>query len=181
MPTQIKINLCFNSVLGMTLNCIRWGSFGSSFHQGPVWPRVVQLVRTPTKGTSWRANARSFDLDSILCEHKYRIQTSRKSNRKTPNTSFLLRRKTQPPEVAFNATKDDDDLLEKKSVIFCWLTEITLCHELLPIRNWDQWLLKLVEKSLFFLQNTPPCRNTGQRTTASLPLPLRQTHSDQNF
>ena len=82
MPTQIKINLFFNSVLGMTLNCIRWGSFGSSFHQGPVWLRVVQRVSTPTKGTSWRANARSFDLDSILGEHKHRIQTSGKSNRK---------------------------------------------------------------------------------------------------
>ena len=89
--------------------------------------------------------------------------------------------KTYSPEVAFKATKDDDDLLQKKSVIFCWLTEMTLCHELLPITNWDQWLLKLVEKSLFFLQNTPPCSNTGQRTTASLPLPLRQTHSYQNF
>ena len=29
-------------------------------------------------------------------------------------------------ELAFNATKDDDDLLEKKSVIFCWLSEVTL-------------------------------------------------------
>ena len=37
-----------------------------------------------------------------------------------------MRTKTEQPAVAFNATKDDDDLLEKKSVIFCWLTEITL-------------------------------------------------------
>ena len=27
---------------------------------------------------------------------------------------------------SFNATKDDDDLLEKKSIIFCSLTEVTL-------------------------------------------------------
>ena len=37
-----------------------------------------------------------------------------------------MRTKTEPTEVAFNATKDDDDILEKKSVIFCWLTEVTL-------------------------------------------------------
>ena len=37
-----------------------------------------------------------------------------------------MRTKTWATEVAFNATKDDDDLLEKKSVIFCWLTEVTL-------------------------------------------------------
>ena len=45
-------------------------------------------------------------------------------------TSFLMRTKTDAatvqPAVAFNATKDDDDLLEKKSVIFCWLNEINL-------------------------------------------------------
>ena len=33
--------------------------------------------------------------------------------------SFFIWTKTKPPEVAFNATKDDDDLLQKKSVIFC--------------------------------------------------------------
>ena len=48
------------------------------------------------------------------------------SNRKEPNTLVLVRRKTKATEVAFNATKDDDVLLEKKSVIFCWLTEVTL-------------------------------------------------------
>ena len=42
------------------------------------------------------------------------------------NPTSLVRRKTCPPEVAFKATKDDDDLLQMKSVIFCWLTEITL-------------------------------------------------------
>ena len=103
MPTQIKINLCFNSVLGMTLNCIRWGSFGlgtewcyplPSLHPGPLWPRVVQPVRAPIKGTSWPASARSFGLDSTLGERKHRIQTSGKSNRKSPNTSFFLRTKT---------------------------------------------------------------------------------------
>ena len=30
-----------------------------------------------------------------------------------------MQRKSEQPAVAFNATKDDDDLLEKKSVIFC--------------------------------------------------------------
>ena len=50
------------------------------------------------------------------------------SNRKSPNTSFFMRTKRKPPEVAFKATKDDDDLFQKKSVIFCWLTEVTLCH-----------------------------------------------------
>ena len=102
------------------------------------------------------------------------------SNRKSSNTSFFMRTKRKPPEVAFKATKDDDDLFQKKSVIFCWLTEVTLCHELPWITKWDQWLLKLLEKSLFFLQNTPPYSNTGQRTTASVPLPLHQTYSDQN-
>ena len=97
MPTQIKINLCFKSVLGMTLNYIRWGSFGSgtewcyplpSLHPGPLWPRVVQPVRTPIKETSWSASARSFGLDSILGEHKDCIQTSRKNNLKSPNRHF---------------------------------------------------------------------------------------------
>ena len=50
------------------------------------------------------------------------------SNRKSSNTSFFMRTKRKPPEVAFKATKDDDDLFQKKSVIFCWLTEVTLCH-----------------------------------------------------
>ena len=85
MPTQIKINLCFKSVLGMTWNYIRWGSFGSgtewcyplpSLHPGPLWPGVVQPVRAPIKGTSWPASARGFGLDSVLGEHKHRIQTS---------------------------------------------------------------------------------------------------------
>ena len=30
-----------------------------------------------------------------------------------------MRTTTEQPAVPFNATKDDDDLLEKKSVIFC--------------------------------------------------------------
>ena len=44
------------------------------------------------------------------------------------NPTSPMRTKTLPPEVAFKATKDDDhdDLLQMKSVIFCWLTEITL-------------------------------------------------------
>ena len=54
-------------------------------------------------------------------------------------------------------------------------------HELSWIRKWDQWLLKLLEKSLFFLQNTLAYRNTGQRARPSLRLPLHQTHSDQNL
>ena len=69
---------------------------------------------------------RSFGVDSILGEHKHRIQTSGKGNRKSANASFFMRTKTEEPAVAFNATKDDDDLLEKKSVIFCWLNEINL-------------------------------------------------------
>ena len=32
----------------------------------------------------------------------------------------------QKSKVAFNATKDGDDLLQKKSVIFSWLTEVIL-------------------------------------------------------
>ena len=54
------------------------------------------------------------------------IPSSREGNRKSANASFWMRTKTEQPAVAFNATKDDDDLLEKKSVIFCWLNEITL-------------------------------------------------------
>ena len=46
--------------------------------------------------------------------------------RNEPNISFLVRTNTLLTELAFNATKDDDDLLEKKSVIFCSLTEVTL-------------------------------------------------------
>ena len=42
------------------------------------------------------------------------------------NPASPMRTKVWPPEVAFKAMKDDDDLLEMKSVIFCWLTEITL-------------------------------------------------------
>ena len=41
--------------------------------------------------------------------------------------------------------------------------------------------LNCLKKSLFFLQNTPPYSNTGQRTTASVSLQLHQTHSDQNL
>ena len=88
MPTQIKINLSLNSVLGMTLNCIRWGSFTSgtewcsplhSLHPGPLWPGVVQPVRAPIKVTSWLASLGGSGLDSILGEHKHCIQTSGKA------------------------------------------------------------------------------------------------------
>ena len=48
------------------------------------------------------------------------------SNRKSTNTLFFYPVKIKTPQVVFNATKDDDDLLQKKSVIFCWLTEVTL-------------------------------------------------------
>ena len=43
MPTQIKINLCFNSVLGMTLNYIRWGSFGSGTECVTPYPHCTQV------------------------------------------------------------------------------------------------------------------------------------------
>ena len=88
MPTQIKINLSLNSVLGMTLNCIRWGSFTSgtewcsplpSLHPGPLWHGVVQPVRAPIKVTSWPASLRGSGLDSILGDYKHRIQTSGKA------------------------------------------------------------------------------------------------------
>ena len=49
------------------------------------------------------------------------------------------------------------------------------------LQNEINGFLNCLKKSLFFLQNTPPYSNTGQRTTASLPLPLHQTHSDQNL
>ena len=61
----------------------------------------------------------------LLTKWNHFIPSSRESNRKSANASFLMRTKTVQPAVAFNATKDDDDLLEKKSVIFCWLNEIT--------------------------------------------------------
>ena len=48
------------------------------------------------------------------------------SNRKSTNTLFFYAVKIKTPQVAFNATKDDEDLLQKKSVIFCWLTDVTL-------------------------------------------------------
>ena len=64
----------------------------------------------------------------LLTKWNQFIPSSRESNRKSENGSFFMRRKTKQPAVAFNATKDDDDLLEKKSVIFCWLAEVTLCH-----------------------------------------------------
>ena len=78
MPMQLKMNLRFKSVLGMTLNCIRRGTCGSgtkwchplpSLHPGPLWPGVVQLVRTPIRGTSWPARPQTLGLDSILGEH----------------------------------------------------------------------------------------------------------------
>ena len=62
----------------------------------------------------------------LLTKWNQFIPSSRESNRKSANASFLMRTKNEKPAVAFNATKDDDDLLEKKSVIFCWLNEITL-------------------------------------------------------
>ena len=42
----------------------------------------------------------------------------------------LIWTKTCPPEVAFKATKDDDDLLQMKSVIFCWLSEVAFARGL---------------------------------------------------
>ena len=41
------------------------------------------------------------------------------SNRKSSNTLSFYAAKIKTPQVAFNATKDDDDLIQKKSVIFC--------------------------------------------------------------
>jgi len=88
MPTQIKINLSLNSFLGITLNCIRWGSFTSgtewcsplpSLHPGPLWPGVVQPVRAPIKVTSWPASFRGSGWDSILGEQKHCIETSGKA------------------------------------------------------------------------------------------------------
>ena len=40
---------------------------------------MVQPVRAPIKATSWPASARGFGSDSILGEHKHRIQTSGKA------------------------------------------------------------------------------------------------------
>ena len=62
----------------------------------------------------------------LLTKENQFIPSSREGNRKSANASFWMRTKTEQPAVAFNATKDDDDLLEKKSVIFCWLNEINL-------------------------------------------------------
>ena len=62
----------------------------------------------------------------LLSKENQFIPSSRESNCKSANASFFMRTKTEQPAVAFNATKDDDDLLEKKSVIFCWLNEINL-------------------------------------------------------
>ena len=49
------------------------------------------------------------------------------SNRKSPLKHIIFNaEKIKTRQVAFNATKDDENLLQKKSVIFCWLTEVTL-------------------------------------------------------
>ena len=161
MPTQIKINLCFKSVLGMTLNCIRWGSFGSgtewcyplpSLHPGPLWPGVVQPVRAPIKGTSRPASARRFGLDSILGEHKHRIQIS---PAKQPQITKHIIFDAGKNLATWGRIQRDErwrwSISKEKSVIFCWLTEVTLCHELPWITKWDQWLLKLLEKKSFLL------------------------------
>ena len=123
MPTQIKINLCFKSVLGMTLNYIRWGSFGSgtewcyplpSLHPGPLWPGVVQPVRAPIKGTSWPASARGFALDSILGEHKHRIQTSRETTANHQTHHFSCRQK--PSHLRSHSTRRKMTIYFKRRV-----------------------------------------------------------------
>ena len=128
MPTQIKINLFLNSVLGMTLNCIRWGSFTSgiewcsplpSLHPGQLWPGVVQPVRAPIKVTSWPASFRGSGLDSILGEHKHRIQTSGKG---TTNHQ----RGQKPGHLRSHSKRWKIMVIIYFNVVFCSFTQNTL-------------------------------------------------------
>ena len=113
MPMQTKMNLWFKSVLGMTLNCIRWGSCGSgtkwchplpSLHPGPLWVGVVQLVRTPIQGTSWPARAQTLGLDSILGEHNTTPRAPRRILQITNHFSGRLVYK--PLNVSEHATNE---------------------------------------------------------------------------
>ena len=136
MPTQIKINLCFKSVLGMTLNCIRWGSLGSgtewcyplpSLHPGPLWPGVVQPLRAPIKGTSRPASARHFGLDSILGEHKHRIQISAKATANHQTHHFWCGQK--PSHLRSHSTR------QKMTMIYFKRKE---CH--LFLTHWSHFM-----------------------------------------
>ena len=91
------------------------------FHADKNWATCGRIQRDER----WWWSTWKEECHLLLTKWKHFIPLSRESNRKSANTSFFMRTKTEQPAVAFNATKDDDDLLEKKSVIFCWLSEIT--------------------------------------------------------
>ena len=67
IKATVRISQCFKSVLGMTLNCIRWESRGSGTERCYPLPSL-QPVRLPIKGASRAAIARGFGLDTILGE-----------------------------------------------------------------------------------------------------------------
>ena len=92
------------------------------FHADKNWATCGRIQRDER----WRWSTCKEECHLLLTKWNHVIPSSRETNCKSANASFLMRTKTEQPAVAFNATKDDDDLLEKKSVIFCWLNEITL-------------------------------------------------------
>ena len=161
MPTQIRISHCFKSVLGMTLNCIRWESRGSGTERCYPLPSL-EPVRLPIKGASRAAIARGFGLDTILGEQNTASKPPGKQPQSTkhiiffPTDSILATWGRIPRDERWwcSTSKEECHLLLAHSV--------TLWHELLCITKYDQWLLKLLEKSLFFLQNTPPVATPWQ-------------------
>ena len=191
----IKIKLCFKSVLGMTLNCIRSGGCNSgtqwcypfpTLHPGPRWPRVVQPDRAPIQGTSWPPRAQSFGLDSILGEHN----TASKPHRKQPQItkSIIFSCGQKPSYLRSHSTRWKMTMLYFKRRVPSFADSLQSLHgtSSCDLQNNINGFLKLLEKSLFFLQNTSPVAtplhsNTRQTTTASVPLPIHQTHSDQNL
>ena len=77
-------------------------------------PGMVQPVRPPIKGTSWPASARGFGLDSILGEHKHRIQTSRETTANHQTHHFSCRQK--PSHLRSHATRRKMTIYFKRRV-----------------------------------------------------------------
>ena len=146
----------------------------------------MQPVRAPIQGTSWLARAQSFGLDSILGEHN----TASKPHRKQPQitTCIIFSCGQKPSYLMSHSTRRKMTMIYFKRRVPSFADSLQSLHAMssCDLQNNINGFLKLLEKSLFFLQNTSPVAtllysSTRQTTTASAPLPLHQTHSDLNL
>jgi len=124
------------------------------------------------KGTRWQETAGTFGLGSILGDLNTASKPLAKqltANHQCHLRSHSVQRKMMIIYFKRRVSSFADSLKSLYAMRSCGL------------QNEINGFLNCLKKSLFFLQNTPPYSNTGQRTTASVPLPLHQTHSDQNL